>query len=254
MANGAVTIGAAANSLFYWFGLQHRVAIINAILSPSDLVLLERWSRQGMAYVGTLGDSTVSAMNSSAGLPNAYPVSTLVGGAVAGAANLARAGDSIAQQKTAWTGLTTKSALEAVFIQIGLNDVRGRIGAGTATTAQVIADLQDLVNTVNTHKPAGCKTYICGLIPCKRWLDGAAFPANAYQGWLDVNASIAGSGGTPITGVDARITSHVAALNDGSGNLQAIYDFTNDGVHESNEARFIIAQAWRTQLEADGLV
>ena len=85
-------------------------------------------------------------------------------------------------------------------------------------------------------------------------MGGAANASAANAAWLAVNEAIAGNGGTPITGVDARITSHVAALNDGSGNLLARYDHNNDGVHESNEARFLIGQLWQAQLEADGLV
>ena len=252
LANSAFTVGAAANELFYWHGLIHRLFIINRTLTDDEREQVTDWARSGMAYCAVLGDSTVAITNAAVGLTNCVSVSSLCGGMVCGAADVSLAGDRIADQKTDWTALPSKTALEAVFIQVGLNDIMGRVGAGTATTAQVIADLQDLVDTVNADKPAGCKTYICGLTPCKAWLDLAANPADAYQAWLDVNAAIAGTHSTNITGVDARITSHVAALNDGSGNLAA--EYAMDGVHENNAARFIIAQAWRTQLEADGLV
>lgn len=252
IANGVLTVGRAANSAFRFPGLINRGFLINRELTADEIVQVENWCRAGMAYCAQLGDSTVALLNSPVAQPQAMPIHSLVGGMICGAGNLARSGDRIADQKTDWTAMPNKTALEAVFIQIGLNDVKGRVGEGLATTAQVIADLQDLVDTVNADKPAGCRTYISGLIPCKAWLDTASNPADAYQAWLDVNEAIAGNGSTPITGVDARITSHVAALNDGSGNLAAEYDM--DGVHENNAARFIIAQAWRAQLEADGLV
>jgi lysophospholipase L1-like esterase len=164
-------------------------------------------------------------------------------------------GDRIADQMTLWSAAPGKDALECVFMQIGLNDIKGRIGTGSATSADIITELQAAVTTVRASIPASCKIYISGLTPCKVWLDAAAQPVAAYDGWLAVNEAISGSGSTPITGVDGRVTSHVAALNDGSGNLATIYQSdSTDGVHINSEARFIIAQAWRTQLEADGLV
>jgi hypothetical protein len=254
MVNGTVTLGSPFNSSQWWRDLIYRAFVINRVLTSQEKADILGWAKRGMAYCAVLGDSTVGPLSSAVLLPNAMRVSAMVGGCVTGNADVSKSGDRIADQKTLWTGIADKSALEAVFVQIGLNDVKGRVGANLATTAQVIADLQDLVDTINADKPAGCKTYICGLTPCKVWLDAATNPAAAYQAWLDVNEAIAGNGSTPITDVDRRITSHVAALNDGSGNLLAIYDYNNDGVHESNEARFIIAQAWRAALEADKLV
>ena len=254
LVNGALNIGATAGSILPWIGEISRVAIINKSWTGADRTNARDWVREGKVFAATIGDSTVGFTNPGAGLPNAPRVSTFCGGLVTGAADLALQGDHISQQKTAWNALGQKTALEAVFIQVGLNDILGGVGAGTSTTAQVIAAMQDLVDTVNAAKPAGCKTYICGLIPCKLWLNGAVNAAAAYSAWLAVNEAIAGNGATPITGVDARITSHVAALNDGADSLLPIYDYNGDGVHESCEARFIIAQAWRAQLEADGLV
>lgn len=253
-ANNQVTIGKGLTGSQRCGGLINRIFTINRTLASGELASVRDWAKQGMAYCAVLGDSTVALINSSVSLPVAMRVSSLVGGCISAGADLSDSGDRIADQKTLWTALADKSALQAVFVQIGLNDVKGRVGANTATTAQVIADLQDLIDTINTDKPAGCKTYICGLTPCKVWLDAATNPTAANAAWADVNTAIAGGGATPITGVDGRITSHVAALNDGSGNLLPAYDFNSDGVHESNEARFIIAQAWRDQLEADGLV
>lgn len=254
-ANASFTIGTGSNGSTPFQGWVHRVIDINRELTGADLANAEAWVKEGIVYGCTLGDSTVARCAITSGQPSdMWYVSSFVGGLVTNGAELANPGDRIADMLGDWNALADKSALQAVFIQIGQNDVKGRVGENLATTATVISDLQGLVNAVNSSKPAGCKTYICGLTPAGLWFDTATNPTAARAAWADVNTAIAGGGATPITGVDGRITSHVAALDDGSGNLLAIYDPNNDGVHESNEARFIIAQAWRDQLEADGLV
>lgn len=253
MGNGTVTLGSAANSFVYFRGLIRRVLVINRLLDDTELASATAWARGGQALCAVIGDST-SATNSAAyGLTNAVETACFVGGIISEGAMLATAGENIAQQKARWTALAGKSALQAVIVQIGLNDVLGRVAENIATTAQVIADLQDLITTINADKPAGCKTYIAQLTPCKLRLDGATNPTAAYAAWQAINEAIAGAGATPITGVDARITSHIAALNDGSDNLLPRYDHNADGVHLTNEARWIVAQAWQAQLEADGL-
>lgn len=252
MANGAITIGRAFTSAGRMNGVVSRVLVINRKLTAPEKANALSWAGSGMVIAAVLGDSTVAHLASNQGMPQAQKVSSFVGGMVVNAGDVADAGDRIADQKTLWTALPNKTALQAVFIQIGLNDVKGRVGENLATTAQVIADLQDLVNTVNADKPVGCKVYVSGLTPCRTWLNLASNPSAAYAAWQDVNTAIAGGGGTPITGVDGRITSHVAALAGAGDILDPKYDM--DGVHENNEARFIIAQAWRTKLEADGLL
>lgn len=254
MVNGVITVGSSTLNGFYWKGLINRLLVINKTLTPTQLVTAEKWVRKGTAYCGVIGDSTIAVNNSTVGLPVNVSVSSLMGNAVCGAADVSIAGDKIADQKTKWLALPEKSALEAVFIQIGLNDINTYSGV-SKTTSQIIADLQDLVNTVNTSKPIGCKTYISTLVPCRGWIGAASGKqSEAYQAWLDVNTSISGAGSTPITGVDARITSHTPLLSDGNGYLLPIYDSSNDHVHESGEARFIIAQSWMTQLEQDNLL
>lgn len=252
MANGAITLGKAFTSLGRLNGIIHRVMVINRKLTAQEKADAISWAGDGMVFAAVLGDSTVANLGSPQLQPQAMRISSLVGGMVCNGADLAKSGDRIANQKTAWQALTNKTALQAVIIQIGLNDVKGRVGENQATTAQVIADLQDLVNTVNADKPAGCRVYVSGLIPCRTWLNAGTNPAASYAAWQAVNEAIAGNGATPITGVDGRITSHVAALAGSGDILHPNYDM--DGVHENNEARFIIAQAWRARLEADGLL
>lgn len=255
LVNGVVSIGAGTTASSFTQGIQQRVLGIGRTLTSTELAAYEAWQKAGMVNAAILGDSTTAILNSAGGFPDARNTSTFCGGLVCGGADIAHSGDRIANQKTAWTAIAQKTALEVVIVQIGLNDVKGRVGAGSATTAQVITDYQDLINTIRTDAPAACKIYVSQLTPCKAWLDLATFPAAAYTAWLDVNTAIAGGGSTPITGVDGRITAHVAPLNNGSGYLNTIYDFNNDGVHLNNEGRFINAiTGWRASLEADGLL
>jgi len=254
MANGPITVGGAFNEMLYWLGSINRVFVINRALTTDEKLLAAAWVKQGMAYCAVLGDSTSAYNNSVVGLSVSPSTASLTGGMVVGAADTSYSGDKIADQKTKWTALAGKTALQAVFIQVGLNDVNTYAGV-SKTSTQIIADLQDLIDTVNAAKPAGCKTYICGLTPAKEWLGvSTGQQAAAYQAWLDVNEAISGAGAHPITGVNARITGHVAALNDGSGNLIQAYDHNNDGVHPNAQGKFIIGQYWRAQLEADRLV
>ena len=258
MVNGVVSIGAGTTASSRWQGPLNRVLVINRTLSGTDLTNAEAWLKNGMVYAAVLGDSTTAILNSAGSLPDRRNVSTFCSGLICGGAAIAHSGDRIANQKTAWQALTTKSALEVVIVQIGLNDVKGRVGAGTATTAQVIADLQDLITTIRADVPASCKIFVSQLTPCKLWLDAATDAAAANQAWLDVNTAIAGGGATPITGVDGRITSHVALLADVDGkSLNPIYELDpsgTPGVHENNEGAFILAQAWRGALESAGIL
>lgn len=247
--NGTVLLGRAS-----WKGLEKRVFGINRILTADEKAALKAWILRGHLITACIGDSTAAPASSAVLRPNAPSISSLVGGLICNRADIATSGHKIADQLTLWSALPGKSSLQCVDVQIGLNDIKSRIGANTATTATVIADLQSLITTIRADVPASCKIILCAVTPCKVWLDAATNPTAAYAGWLAYNEAIAGNGATPITGVDGRVTSYVAALNDGSGNLLSIYDYNADGVHESSEARFIIAMAKRTVYEALGLL
>lgn len=251
MANSAITIGRAFSS-FRLNGIVSRALVINRKLTSPELASAIAWAGEGTLVAAVLGDSTVSNLGSPQALGQAMKISSLVGGLVVNGADTAKAGDRIADQLAAWNAIADKTALRAVIVQIGLNDVRGRVGQNTATSANVIAEYQDLIDEINAAKPVGCRVYVSGLTPCKTWLDGTINPTAAYAAWQALNEAIAGNGATPITGVDGRITSHVAALAGSGDILHPNYDM--DGVHENNEGRFIVAQAWRTRLEADGLI
>lgn len=256
LANTVLTLFGAGNGSLFMKGLLNRAVLINRELTDAEKVVAEKWARGNRVYMAMLGDSTTGEIGGAQGGDFfRYPLSSLMPEAITGSAFLSTSGEKIADQKARWVALAGKDNLEAVTIQIGLNDIWNYIGTGVRTATQIIGDLQDLVNSVNSLKPVGCKTYICALTPCRGWLALSGSPSNAYQGWLDINDAIAGNGPTPITGVDRRITSHVALLNDGNGYLQEIYDSNPDGVHENTEGMInCIVPAYRAALVADGLI
>jgi len=234
-------------------GVINRFIVINRLLTPTETANAVAWVKRGFAFTCVLGDSTVAGLSGVA--PIAPRVASFCGGLVCGRYDVSESGRKIADMKTFFTALDDKSKLDAVVIQIGLNDVKGRVGEGTATTETVIADLQDLVDTVRAAVPAACRIYVAQMTPCKTWLLTATNGADAYAAWAAVNEAIAGGGPTPITGVDRRITSHVEQLSDGADNLASIHDYNNDGVHDGSEGRWINAQAWRSDaFEPDGLL
>ncbi|ULQ46950.1 GDSL-type esterase/lipase family protein [Flagellatimonas centrodinii] len=254
LTNQPVSVAATNNALLDTRIIMHKFVLIDRLLTPVEKDAIGRWVNAHGCVAAALGDSTTAFNSIPGGLPSStWTVPAFIAGMESGGANIARAGDRISDQLADWSALTGKQALQAVFVQIGLNDINTYVGNETKTAVEIIGDLQDLIDTVNADKPVGCKTYVCQLTPCRAWLEAGA-SGDVYQAWLDVNEAIAGVGANPITGVDARIGSYVAALNDGSGNLNPIYDHNNDGVHPSNEGRWIIASAWRAQLVVDGLV
>lgn len=166
-------------------------------------------------------------------------------------AGLAVPGQTIAQQKTVWVAASVNPNLVGyVVVQIGLNDLDPAESAATA-----IARLQDLISTVRATVGRSKPILIAQMIPCKqRLIDvyGAVNGLVSQQKWVDMNAAIAGTGPTPVTGVDGRITSHVALMGDGAGNLAATYD-TGDHIHPNTAGRTVNATAWINSLLSLGI-
>lgn len=206
------------------------------------------------AYAGTvlrpalnrlivIGDSTTAA----------YGGQNAVASYLAGTAtvvDIAVSGHTIAQQQTAFLASAPRRWSRSVVLMIGLNDLDPAEAASVAITR-----LQTLVTNIRNQTSGYAKVAIATMTPCRqRLLDvyGGTNGPIAYAKWQAMNEAMSGGGGTPITGVDARITSHTAALDDGTGRLAAIYD-TGDGIHENNAARQIIAAAWASALTSLGV-
>ena len=220
--------------------LFHGGLAIDRGLSGVELAKLPARLGQELPAAGTawiLGDSSIASY---AGLP---PVLGLLDGDRA-MQDLAAPGQTIAQQMAAWTSANVTQALDGfVLIQLGLNDLDPSETANSA-----IGRLQMLVDTVRADI-GSAPVLIAQMTPARqRLLDiyGAQEPA-AQDKWLAINAAIAGQGTTPVTGVDARITTHVAAMDDGTGALAADFD-TGDGIHPNTAGRQLIADAWRAGL------
>lgn len=198
----------------------------------------------GPDTVYALGDSTVTEYLGQASLLSLLTSSYAE-------VNLAVAGNTVSQQATAWANYNVLDTTPKwVVIQAGLNDLNPAEAASA-----LIGRLQALVEDVRSRAGAGCKIFISQMIPCKARLISVYGETNglvSYQKWLDTNAAIAGSGATPITGVDGRVTSHVSPMSDGSGNLAAAYD-TGDGIHPNTAGRQINADAWVAALTAAGV-
>jgi hypothetical protein len=255
--DGTFTVGGGNNGLYDYCGTLRRVFVINRLLSSVEKEFIHSWLNPG-GIVAVLGDSTVASTSTTSGvLSECYPASAMLFDYECSGADISKVGDKIADQKTSWQALEGKSHLNAVIVQVGLNDINTY--AITKTTAQIIADLQDLIDTIRADVTASCKIIISALTPCRGWIGNANDPAVAYSHWLAVNDAIAGNGSNPIAGVDARVTGNGGTsyywnqLNDGSGYLLDIYDHNADEAHISTEARWYVAQEWRTALQSLGV-
>jgi len=164
---------------------------------------------------------------------------------------LADPGDTINDQRIVFASSLLRDDARWAVAQIGLNDLDPAEAASVA-----IARLQTLVDVMNLYTRPATKIFISKMIPCRTRLINLYGGTNgpiAYAKWQAMNDAIAGLGPTPITGVDGRITAHEPLMNDGSGNLAAIYD-TGDGIHPNNAGREVIGNAWEDALRGAGLI
>jgi hypothetical protein len=226
---------------------------IKAFYAGANLSQAEAWFLYNALYTYlytdqilccSLGDSTISGWT-----PQAYDnVTDLINiDGDYGFYDLSHSGDTINNQKTKWDALDTiqQNTLKYVFVEVGLNDLNPAESAVTA-----LGRYQALINDIRGKISATCEIITCTMTPCKAYLIatyGGVDGLTAYQKWLDMNDAIKGNGANAITGMDDFVYTHTDSLNDGSGNLAAIYD-TGDGIHENNVARAVIATAWKLKL------
>jgi lysophospholipase L1-like esterase len=239
--NHVINFGARNAASLFLEGAIGRVIIIGRALTASEKAAAATWCGvSGNDRVAFLGDSTIDDFTGGMAVPKLADICATV---------IANAGDTIAQQQAAWTAVTDKTIFDAIAIQVGLNDLAPGESAATA-----LGRLQTLVDTVAADAP-GKPIMIGQMIPCRsRLVDvyGGTNGPIAYQKWLEMNDAIAGNGASAITGVDVRVTEHVALMNDGSGNLLSAYD-TGDGIHPNNLGRDVNARAWRNAAASVGL-
>lgn len=242
-SNSAINLLARNGGSFPMQGGFYEIIVRGAATSDSAAVESYLKNKYAFKVVADIGDSVIAAYSGTTA------VSTLTERLLP--TYIAAPSNTINQQKTAWNALSSaiKSSHDVVVVQVGLNDLDPTEAASAA-----IARLQLLIDTLNAD--VTCPVFVSQLTPCRARLItqyGATDGPVAYQKWLDINSAIAGIGATPITGVDGRITSHVALMNDGAGNLAAGYD-SGDGIHPNNAGRQINANAWVTGLVAGGVL
>jgi len=239
---GGFTLGANGSGTARWSNIKVKGVLLRTVDDAALHDNIYKWLRvRYLRDVAIIGDSTVAAYSAPTYVSVAYLMDW-----DKGLLDIALAGDTIAQQKAAWSAKNplTRSYTRCVFVQVGLNDLNPAVA--TATT---IAAVQDLVDTIRTDIGAVNKIIICTMTPCKAWLLREYNPNGeaAYAKWLAINEAIRGQGSTPITSADDYIDAHTTEFNDGEGNMSATYDI-GDNLHENNDGRQYIADLWDAKL------
>jgi hypothetical protein len=181
-----------------------------------------------------------------------------------GIKSLAVPGNTILDQRAAFDAYPHSATVKWVLIQVGLNDVFAA-GNVAGASAAIITRYQALVNHIPSVNPSA-PIIVATMTPGNAfWENAFGAPATfAKQNWQAVNDAIAGMGGTPITGVSARVTSHTAALDrnplvptgflsNGTSNgvipdpTKPFYDQYGDGLHYNDPARRVVGSFWRSE-------
>jgi hypothetical protein len=132
--------------------------------------------------------------------------------------SLAQGGALVADQLATWQASQYRTANPVwVYIQIGVNDV----AAGTAA-ATILAGIQALVDDIAANSPSS-KIIIGCITPCATYLSAAQDLVR-----IDVNTGIMGGGGSPITGVDARVDGYLTTMAAAGGALRNQLDQLHD--------------------------
>lgn len=203
------------------------------------------------------GNSTIADLAPGEVDPNSYngihryvmsPADSAAGTTIV---NKAIPGHTIHQQDSIWQADPDKATYDWIIVEVGLNSLDPTVSFTTS-----INEYQKFIDTINAQKKIGAKVIVSTMTPCKQRLIDLYGNTNgliAYQKWLDMNNAIAGGLPGRITGVDYRVTNHTLVLNDGNDNLKFVYDI-GDHVHETNEARQVIAHFWRYALNELGFL
>lgn len=196
-----------------------------------------------------IGDSIATAFSFGDAFATVYYARNATRRTLPGILNQAISGKTLVNQKATLDASPYKGmgSVKAVIIEAGINDLI----IDVVNEATFVSRYQALVNDIRAAWPTA-KIYGQEMTPCKAYLNANGLSAQ-YAVWLACNADIGGTGTNPITGLDRVISSQVAALNDGSGNLLSQYD-SGDGLHPIEPGRFVIGNAVRTGLLADGIV
>lgn len=189
--------------------------------------------------VGILGDSTIAGYGGTkvASFLNISGTKT----------DISQSGDTISGQTTKWGNLAsaTKSAMNYVFVQIGLNDL-----SESRVDSDIFSLYQTLVAAIRADAPSA-RIILGTMIPAyERFYDTAGHVKSVadikYHNWRELNRAIKDR---LFIGADDVAFYHTLVMGDEKDNLIADYESNlNDHIHPNADGAKIIAWSWLTRL------
>jgi len=149
---------------------------------------------------------------------------------------------TVANQKTKFLSAIRRNDpfIRGAYIQCGINDIL----SGGQTGDQVLASLQDMIDTVRAYLP-NALVAVGKITPCDSY-SGMDVTKRAYLATVQAGMS-------SLTGVDYLVTSTYTTLGGGGLSLQAAYD-TADHLHPNTAGARVIGAGVREAFEALGLL
>jgi hypothetical protein len=209
--------------------------------APSYILATRNTNVKGTVVV--LGDSILASKKNNIGW-DGPAVGSRCGWATQVCISLARPGAQFADQTTLWQNDFHRGdpGVVAVIFQLGHND----IGTGGLTEAQILTAAGALVADITANNP-NAKRIVSQMTPSK-----PAWTAAQWATWLAVQDDFAGTGGTPLAGVHARATTHLALMGDANKVLIERGD-NNDYSHPGFGGRVLNARSIRVAYDSTGM-
>jgi hypothetical protein len=209
---------------------------------PAPSYILATRTTAVIASVVIMGDSICAPRRNSTGW-DGVSVGSRCSWSTQVCFSLAVQGAKLTDQLTGWQAYPGRgnAAVLAVIFQLGHNDINAGDSSATVTT-----NAQAIVTDVAAQNPTA-KIVISKLSPSYSvWSAAQRTIWDAYQD------NINGTGGTPITGVDARATLHVATMGDAAKVLKERSE-DSDFTHPNFWGRSLNARSIRTAYDTTGL-
>jgi len=210
---------------------------------PAPSYILATRSTAVIANVVIMGDSICAVRKNSIGW-DGVAVGSRCSWSTQVCFSLALQGTTLSDQLASWQAYPGRgnAAIAAVIFQLGHNDINAGDSAATVTTRA-----QAIVTDVAAQNPSA-KIIISKLSPSY-----SVWTAAQRAIWDTVQDNFAGTGGTPVTGVHARATLHVATMGDANKVLRERAE-ANDFTHPNFWGRSLNARSIRTAFDSTGLV
>jgi hypothetical protein len=236
VASGASLSAATAGS-----ALSSRTAI--GSWGPAPSYILATKATNVVGTVVFLGDSILASKKNGVGW-DGPAVGSRCNWVNQVCVSLAKPGGQFADQLGIWQNDPHRGSagVVAVVIQLGHNN----IGVGAMTEAQVMTAAATMVADIAANNPAA-KIIVSQMTPT-----APIWTATQLATWKAVQNDFAGTGGTPLAGVHARATAHVATMGDPNMTLIERGD-TNDFSHPGFGGRVLNARSIRAAYDSTGL-